>query len=91
MAEHFYGGLLSSEIVRDADFVARAVDLCYEIGAEQLQASQYETSIKWLQRAADFLRSDNDDGVRVNMEEMRLNVLHTLGTKPMLRVMFYDG
>ena len=82
MAEHFYGNLESGEAAKDADFVVRVVDLCYEIGAEQLQASQHETAIKWLQRAADFSQPNTDGLNEVDLADMRLNVLQTLGTNP---------
>ena len=87
MAEHFYNTLMSGETVSDANLVMRAVDLFYEMGAEQLQVSQFETATKWLRRAFDFSQSNDDNLSPADLGEMKLNVLHALGMKLDARAM----
>jgi Meiosis protein SPO22/ZIP4 like len=70
---------MSSRMATEASFTMQAVDLCYEMGVQQLQTGQHDMAVKWLRRATDFLQSCDNVVADGDWSELKLNVLHAHG------------
>ncbi|RMZ85181.1 hypothetical protein DV738_g235, partial [Chaetothyriales sp. CBS 135597] len=78
MADHFYDILMSGQLVTDAERVAKASDLFYEIGTDHFQSAQYEIAVRWLRRGLDLF-DINDEALAIpGAEDIKFNIRHTL-------------
>jgi hypothetical protein len=80
MAEHLFHEFDRIQHVKAETTVMKAADLFYEIGKEQLDQSESYIATKWLYRARDLLATRSDDFTAFDAGDLKLNVLHTLGT-----------
>ncbi|KAH8730487.1 meiosis protein SPO22/ZIP4 like-domain-containing protein [Phaeosphaeriaceae sp. PMI808] len=53
-------------------------DLFYEIGKENLKKRTYETAIRWLERAYDFLGDQSREVLSSEASELRLSTMHSI-------------
>ncbi|RMD44146.1 hypothetical protein DV735_g955, partial [Chaetothyriales sp. CBS 134920] len=78
MADHFYDTLISEQLVTDDEQVAKAADLCYEIGGDHFRSAQYETAVRWLRRGLDLFDINDEALVIPGAEDIKFNLRHTL-------------
>ncbi|RMZ78556.1 hypothetical protein DV737_g3802, partial [Chaetothyriales sp. CBS 132003] len=81
MAEHLYATLISEQPMTDAEHVAKASDLCYELGNEHFRSAHYETAVRWLRRGCDLFDANDAALALSGSEDVKLNILHTLGER----------
>lgn len=70
----------SDIIQQDAALTQRLSDLLFDISKSLIDAKEYEEALKWLERALDTLSQTQFDGTNVDVTELRLCILHGLGT-----------
>ena len=79
MAEHFYNLLIGQSFTPESSLQLKVVDVLYEIGQELLQCQQNELATKWLCRAYSIMEQAIDSCTFPDIQELRLNLLHTYG------------
>jgi hypothetical protein len=60
-------------------------DLLYEIGKDTLTKCNYESAIRWLERAYDILGEQNLEMLSPEASELRLTIMHSIGIRSLAR------
>ncbi|KAL2406631.1 hypothetical protein ABEF93_007775 [Exophiala dermatitidis] len=79
LADHFYAQLEAMQKEMSSTRMGQLVDLCYEIGKDQFNRRPRGPDIKWLKRACLMASCTNAETADVDMQELRLTLLHTYG------------
>ncbi|KAJ4522683.1 hypothetical protein HRR95_001175 [Exophiala dermatitidis] len=79
LADHFYAQLEAMQKEMSSTRMGQLVDLCYGIGKDQFNRRPREPDIKWLKRACLISSCTNAETADVDMQELRLTLLHTYG------------
>ncbi|KAJ4532789.1 hypothetical protein HRR76_007769 [Exophiala dermatitidis] len=77
LADHFYAQLEAMQKEMSSTRMGQLVDLCYGIGKDQFNRRPREPDIKWLKRACLISSCTNAETADVDMQELRLTLLHT--------------
>ncbi|KAG9796305.1 hypothetical protein KCU88_g293, partial [Aureobasidium melanogenum] len=77
LADHFYAQLEAMQKEMSSTRMGQLVDLCYEIGKDQFNRRPRGPDIKWLKRACLMASCTNAETADVDMQELRLTLLHT--------------
>ncbi|KAL2444410.1 hypothetical protein ABEF95_016731 [Exophiala dermatitidis] len=77
LADHFYAQLEAMQQDMGSIRIGQSVDLCYEIGKDQFDRRIRGPDITWLKRACVISSCMDAETVDVDMQELRLTLLHT--------------
>jgi hypothetical protein len=61
------------------DRIGELIDLCYEIGNDQLNKEKAGLAVKWLKTGCQLLKEHSGQIEDAEDEEMKLNLMHTYG------------
>lgn len=71
---------MDMEHVRSTSSIAEdLVDLFFEIGKSLFDTECCDMAVVWLKRALELLRNQNFERLSADVNELRLNLLHTYG------------
>ena len=79
MAEHMFAKCKQIGGAPAADTAEDMADLFYEIGKQALTKRNYETAVKWLERACDMLGEQDLAMISPEASELRLCIFQGLG------------
>lgn len=81
LADHFLATFTSSVKTDDIQSTIKAVDLCYEIGVQNLKISHSEIACRWLKRAHKMVEQAQGSDVSIvgELGDLDLNVAHAYG------------
>lgn len=80
MAEQTFSHCKGMTSALTPDTVETLADLLYEIGKDFLGKRQYESAVKWLERAYDVVGEEDLDRLGPEAGELRLSIAQTTGT-----------
>jgi hypothetical protein len=84
MAEHMFSKckqLITALMPTTAESLA---DLLYEVGKDCLTKRNYETAVRWLERAYDVLAEQDLELLSPEAGELRLSTMHSIGIDLMI-------
>ncbi|EXJ78144.1 hypothetical protein A1O3_09305 [Capronia epimyces CBS 606.96] len=77
LAEHFYAQIEPLQANLNSDRTVQLIDLCYEIGDDQVTRKHGSRAAKWLKRACTVCSFKNAETTDVDIQDLRLTLLHT--------------
>lgn len=78
-AEHMFVKCKQLDKAFTPTFVEGLADLLYEIGKDGLKKRNYESTIRWSERAYDLLGDQDMELLSPDAGELRLSTMHSIG------------
>ncbi|KIX92131.1 uncharacterized protein Z520_12124 [Fonsecaea multimorphosa CBS 102226] len=86
LAEHFYSQLEAFKPQLCSVRIGELLDLCYEIGNDQLNQKNHNLAVKWLKRGFQLTTECGTQIEDVDILDLRLALIHTCAVRALLAI-----